>query len=35
MDLKNDTLLDNPCDDINIIPVTDIQDANTVIVGEY
>ena len=34
MDLENDALLDNHCDDIDIIPVTDTQDANTVNVGE-
>ena len=34
IDSKNDTLLDNPCDNINTIPVTDTQDAITVNVGE-
>ena len=35
MDLENDTLLDNLCDNINIVPVTtNTQDANTVIIGE-
>ena len=34
MDLENDTLLDNPCEEINTVPVTETQDANLVIVGE-